>query len=267
MVQGRSRDFKKEIRFELKWRLKCKHTNDPSHISCYTRELAENLHMKTKEVSRALHELVEIDQILNHDKTSYGRDVFTFKDPKEINTANIIKSYEKNLAYLYGICKESAIECSKQPAFSNVEYKPVDDWRIIGENIGKKPYRDEKGVTHIFPKHTRPTRRTAKINQVGIKKLDLFRTRLRAMLENSEGIVNYSFLGKFDEEMEDKIFQLHKSTIKKLDELVRLATKGLSYLEREIVKDRITSEMPVLFHLRRFDQLLEPAKYFANKAD
>ena len=239
MVQGRERDFKKDIRFELKWRTKCKHTNDPSHISCFTRELAENLHMRPKEVSRVLHELVKVDQILNHGKTSNGRDVFTFKDPKEINTVKVIKSYKKNLEYLYDICKESAIECSKQPAFSNVEYKPVDDWRIIGKNIGKKPYTDEKGVIHVFPKHTRPTQRTAKINQAGIKKLDLFRTRLRAMLEISEGIINYSFLGKFDKEVEDEISQLHKSTIRKLDELMRLATKGLSYLEREIVKDRI----------------------------
>ena len=119
----------------------------------------------------------------------------------------------------------------------------------------------------LIATHTRPTQRTAKINQAGIKKLDLFRTRLRAMLENSEGIVNYSFLGKFDKEVEDEISQLHKSTIRRLDELVRLATKGLSYLEREIVKDRIAVEMPMLFHFRRFDQLLEPAKYFANKAD
>ena len=266
MVQGTPREFKAEILYELKWQIHCKHKGDSSHISCGTRELARNLGMKTSSVSKALWSLVNEDKILIRHTTDFNRSFFTFRNSKEINTLNLIKGYKNNIQYLYEIAKESAIECSKQPAFSNVEYKPLDDWRIIGKNIGKKPHINEKGHTQIYAKHTRPTQRTAKINKAGYKKLNIFKTRLRAMMEQSEGISNYSLLGEFDEDTKTQIFQIHESTIKKLDELVRLSTKGLSYLEREIVKDRIACEIPMLFHFKRFDQQLESPRYYGPKA-
>ena len=247
------RDFEKTILHELKWRVFCEHTNDPKHISCYTRELASNLHMSARDIGKTLSNLVE-DGILEHGRTPEGRDYFLFKDPKQIRPMQIIKSYQQKIKQIYEIAKKSAEKVRKQPAYYNVEMKPIEDWRRI--KITKKPFRDEKGRTHIFPTRVRTTKRTAKIHKVGFKKLEEFCDYLNQMITYGDSISNAVLIGTIPNNKENNkaILEMKMWTFKKCGELCRYATQNLNYLEKTIVDDKIGFEMPMLYHMKQIEK-------------
>ena len=248
-MKGLLRDFENDLLLELRDFARCKFKRKVPNHFCSNREFQQNLKMSARDVSKALHNLVEQEKIKHERNVLYNgklRDKFTVIDPRMYSPEEIIVQFRKNVTRQLLEIQALTEKMKKTPALYDVIEKRVPIPTYIGVPIPK----------NVKPVKLGAMSRSAKMDKEGFQYLVDFCNLVNHAFSYVDSLGYSQFaenLPKGDK-YDRMISALRRLVFDQTRAAINLVLQDLPALQKRAIGETLTLRIPMIYQMIQIEK-------------